>query len=177
MQIKIKRIKKQHFNEVDMLLKITFEKEYAAQMLSKLIETDLLIPELTRIAEINNQIIGVIVSAKAEIIKGKKTHETISLAMIGVIPAYQGLGIGGELIQNVFDKARELKYQSIIVMGDEEYYPRFGFLPAIEYNINCPYDVANENFMAKELFPDSLLGISGKVKYHPLFINMPYFTI
>ena len=177
MQLKIKRIKKQDFQEVDMLLKISFEKDYAVNMLHKLIETELLIPELTRVARINNQIIGVIVAAEAEISKGKHSHNTVSLAMIAVIEAYRGLGIGGELIQNMFDKARKLEHQSIIVMGDEEYYPRFGFLPTKEFNINCPFDVPNENFMAKELFPDALSKVSGKVKYHPLFNDLPYFTI
>jgi predicted N-acetyltransferase YhbS len=177
MQIKIKRIKKQDFQEVDMLLKISFEKDYAVNMLHKLIETELLIPELTRIARINNQIIGVVVAAEAEITKGKTTHKTVSLAMIAVIEAYRSLGIGGELIQNLFDKARKLDHQSIVVMGDEEYYPRFGFLASTEFNINCPFDVPKENFMVKELFPDALSKVSGKVKYHPLFNDLPYFTI
>ncbi|MCK5775864.1 MAG: N-acetyltransferase [Bacteroidales bacterium] len=177
MQIKIKRIKKQDFEEVDMLLKISFEREYAVNMFHKMIETELLIPELTRIARINNQIIGVLISGSAEIKKGKKSIDTISLTMIAVIPAYQNLGIGGELIQNAFDKARSLNYQSVIVMGDEDYYPRFGFKPTTEFNIICPFDISDQNFMAKELFPDALSKHSGTVKYHSIYNDMPHFTI
>jgi len=177
MQIKIKRIKKQDFEEVDMLLKISFDNEYAVEMLHKMIETDLLIPELSRIARINNQIIGVLICGRAEIKKGKRSIDTVSLAVIAVIPAYQNLGIGGQLIQNTFDKARSLNHQSVIVMGDEDYYPRFGFKPTIDFNISCPFDINNDNFMAKELFPDSLSNSEGTVKYHSLYNDMPHFTI
>ncbi len=177
MQVKIKRVKKSDFEEVNMLLQVAFNGESVAQILDELKETAEFIPELTRVARINDQIIGIIVYSHAQIIKGKKIFDTISMAPMAVLPAYQNLGIGGELIRNSFAKARSLNYQSVIVMGHEDYYPRFGFKRASEFGIVCPFDVPDENFMAIELFPDTLSGISGKVKYPPLFHDMPSFTI
>lgn len=177
MQVKIKRFKKRDFEEIEMLLKVAFDGDSVANIVKELIETADFIPELTRVARISGQIIGVIVYSHAQIIKGKKVHQTISMAPLAVLPAYQNLGIGGELIRNSFAKARELDYQSVIVMGHEEYYPRFGFKLASEFGIIPPFDVPDENYMALELFPDTLSGISGKVKYHPLFDDMPSFTI
>jgi predicted N-acetyltransferase YhbS len=177
MQVKIKRFKKRDFEEIEMLLKVAFDRDSVAIIIKELIETADFIPELTRVARISGQIIGVIVYSHAQIIKGKKIHQTISMAPMAVLPAYQNLGIGGELIRNSFAKARELEYQSVIVMGHEEYYPRFGFKLASEFGIIPPFDVPDENFMVLELFPDTLSGISGKVKYHPLFDDMPSFTI
>ena len=177
MQVKIKRFKKRDFEEIEMLLKVAFDRDSVAIIIKELIETADFIPELTRVARISGQIIGVIVYSHAQIVKGKKIHQTISMVPMAVLPAYQNLGIGGELIRNSFAKARELEYQSVIVMGHEEYYPRFGFKLASEFGIIPPFDVPDENFMALELFPDTLSGISGKVKYHPLFDDMPSFTI
>ena len=177
MQVKIKRFKKRDFEEIEMLLKVAFDRDSVANIVKELLDTADFIPELTRVARISGQIIGVIVYSHAQIIKGKKIHQTISMAPMAVLPAYQNLGIGGELIRNSFAKARELNYQSVIVMGHEEYYPRFGFKQASEFGIIPPFDVPDENFMALELFPDTLSGISGKVKYHPLFDDMPIFTI
>ena len=177
MQVKIKRIKKQDFEEVEMLLKVAFDGDSVANLMNKLKDTSQFISELTRVARINEQIIGIIVYSHAQIIRGKKTHETISMAPMAVLPAYQNLGIGSELIRNSFTKARELEYKSVLVMGHEEFYPRFGFKPASEFGIICPFDVPDENFMALEFFPDTLSGVSGKVKYDQLFIDLPSFTI
>ena len=177
MQVKIKRFKKHDFEEIEMLLKVAFDSDSVANIVKELIDTVDFIPELTRVARISDQIIGVIVYSHAQIIKGKKIHQTISMAPMAVLPAYQNLGIGGELIRNSFAKARELDYQSVIVMGHEEYYPRFGFTLASDFGIISPFDVPDENYMALELFPDTLSAISGKVKYHPLLDDMPSFTI
>ncbi|OYT16305.1 MAG: GNAT family N-acetyltransferase [Bacteroidetes bacterium 4572_77] len=177
MQVQIKREKKKDFEEVDMLLKVAFERNSIAHLVQKLRESDAFIPELARVARINNQIIGVIHYSHIQIIKGKKIAHAISMAPLAVLPAYQNLGIGAELIRNSFAKAREKGFDSVIVMGHEEYYPRFGFKLASEYNITCPYDVPNENFMALELFPNVLNKVSGRVKYDPLFTDLPTYTI
>ncbi len=177
MQIEIKREKKRDFEEVDMLLQVAFENKSIAQMVQQLREKDAFIPELARVARINNQIIGVIHYSHIQIIKGKKITSSISMAPLAVLPAYQNLGIAAELIRNSFAKAREKGYKSVIVMGHEEYYPRFGFKLASGFNIVCPYDVPNENFMALELFPDTLANANGKVKYDPLFSDLPSYTI
>jgi len=177
MQVKIKRIKKRDNEEVEMLLKVAFDGDSVAELVKELLNNSSFIPELTRVARISDQIIGIIVYSHAQIIRGKKVHESISMAPLAVLPAYQNLGIGSQLIRNSFAKARELDYQSVLVMGHEDYYPRFGFKQASEFGITCPFDVPEENFMALEFSPDTLSGVSGKVKYHPLFNDMPSFTI
>ncbi len=177
MQVKIKRIKKRDFEEVEMLLKVAFDGDSVAELVKELINTSSFIPELTRVARINDQIIGIIVYSHAQIIRGKKVHDSISMAPLAVLPAYQNLEIGSQLIRNSFAKAKELQYPSVLVMGHEDYYPRFGFKLASEYGITCPFDVPEENFMVFEFFPNALSGVSGKVKYDALFNDMPSFTI
>ena len=46
----------------------------------------------------------------------------------------------------------------------ENYYPKFGYIPAIEYGIEAPFDVSSKNFMAIKL-NDTNIKIKGIVKY------------
>ena len=56
-----------------------------------------------------------------------------------------------------------------MVLGHPGYYPRFGFVPSVNYRITSEYDVPADVFMAKELTPGVLAGISGIAKYHEAF--------
>ncbi|NOR86598.1 MAG: GNAT family N-acetyltransferase, partial [Bacteroidales bacterium] len=172
-----KKEKRQDFEEVELLLKVTFEQDTVAKMVDGLRKTENFIPELSLVARISDQIIGVIMYSHIKIIKGRKSFNSIALGPMAVLPAYQNLGIGSELLRTSFEEARNLEYQSVIVMGSEDYYPRFGFIPASDLAIISPFDVPSENFMAKELFPDTLAKVSGKVKFHPLFDDIVSYTI
>ena len=49
-------------------------------------------------------------------------------------------------------------------MGSENYYPRFGYVPAVKYGIKAPFEVPYKNFMAIKL-NDTNKEIKGIVKY------------
>ena len=68
------------------------------------------------------------------------------------------------LIEQGHKIAKQLGYHYSIVLGSENYYPKFGYIPAIQYGIQAPFDVANENFMAVKL-NDADTGIQGVVQY------------
>jgi len=59
-----------------------------------------------------------------------KEKDTISLAPVAVRPEFQKQGIGGELIREGLKVCLQLGYDSVIVLGHPEYYPKFGFEPA-----------------------------------------------
>lgn len=44
----------------------------------------------------------------------------------------------------------------VVVLGHPQYYPKFGFVPAIRFGLRCEYDVPEEAFMALELEPGAL---------------------
>jgi predicted N-acetyltransferase YhbS len=88
---------------------------------------------------------------------------------MAVKPGLQKQGIGGELIKHGLAKARELGHTSVIVVGHEHYYPKFGFVPADRWNIKAPFDVPSNAFMGIELIKDGLKDISGTVEYAPPF--------
>ncbi|MCZ7253247.1 GNAT family N-acetyltransferase, partial [Salmonella enterica] len=87
-----------------------------------------------------------------------------ALAPVSVKPAFQGKGIGAKLILESHAIAKKLGYKSIILLGHENYYPRFGYELTSKYNIEMPFDVPAENCMVISLTENGLDGVSGKVK-------------
>ena len=66
-------------------------------------------------------------------------------------------------------RCRAAGVDGVVVLGHAEYYPRFGFVPAAQFGLRCEYDVPADVFMAIELNPDALGGVSGLVRYHEAF--------
>ena len=67
---------------------------------------------------------------------------------------------------------QEIGAGAVVVLGHSDYYPRFGFAPAVNFAISCGYDVPAEAFMALELRPGYLRDASGMVKYLAVFDNL-----
>ena len=95
--------------------------------------------------------------------------DSLALAPVSVARGYQKKGIGGKLIVAALEKAKELGYGSVIVLGHPEYYPKFGFKKASEWNIKAPFEVPDEAFMAVELSENALQSIEGVVQYSSAF--------
>jgi predicted N-acetyltransferase YhbS len=84
---------------------------------------------------------------------------------MAVISEYQKKGIGSKLVAKGLEKAKELGFNSIIVLGYKDYYPKFGFQRASRWDIKCPFEVPDEVFMAIELTEKALNGKPGIVQY------------
>lgn len=108
---------------------------------------DNFIPDLSLVALKDNKIVGYILFTKIRI----GEFEEVALAPLGVLPKYQKKGIGSKLIKEGHIIAKKLGYHYSVVLGSNEYYSKFGYIPAIEYGIKAPFDVQSENFMAIKL--------------------------
>ena len=93
----------------------------------------------------------------------------MGLAPMAVLPDFQRSGVGAKLIETGLQRCYGLGYKAVVVLGHPSYYPRFGFLPAAQFGIDCEYDVPEGVFMAIELCPGALADKSGTVKYHAAF--------
>ncbi|WP_406054965.1 GNAT family N-acetyltransferase [Kribbella sp. NBC_00889] len=68
----------------------------------------------------------------------------VSLGPVAVLPAYQRQGAGSAAVIAALDTARDRDEQTVIVLGHDTYYPRFGFRQATEFGIHHPqYDGPN----------------------------------
>lgn len=121
------------------------------------------IKELDLIACDKDRIVGNIIYSKAKVINKENTEfEVLCMGPIAVLPSYQKQGIGSLLMEHSIEKARQLGYKAIIIFGNPDYYHRFGFRNAGEYDIQTSAGDNFDAFMALELYNGSLKGISGK---------------
>lgn len=123
------------------------------------------IPELSMVAEVDDKIIGHILLTKLKIKKDQTEFNSLALAPVSVLPEHQGKGIGGMLIEQAHKTAKELGYKSIVLLGHEQYYPRFGYEQADKYGIELPFNAPKENCMVIELTQNGLDGVAGMVEY------------
>ena len=120
-----------------------------------------LIPQLSLVAELNNQIVGCVMFSKIHI----NGYEEAALAPLAVLPEYQFQGIGSALVAQGHKIAKQLGYHYSIVLGDPQYYSRFGYVSASVYNIKAPFKADDKYFMALKLNEDKSNNIEGIVAY------------
>jgi len=100
----------------------------------------------------------------------------LALGPIGVHPDRQGGGIGSSLVRSALDEACRRGEVAVILLGSPDYYPRFGFSPAVAWGLRNPFTgvqedgfvVEEEDFMLAPLV-DPAPSFAGEVRWHPAF--------
>ncbi|HHK5536135.1 TPA: GNAT family N-acetyltransferase [Bacillus mobilis] len=138
------------------------------KLVKRIRECDAFIPQLSIVA-VDEEIVGHIMLSKITIEQDGTSVESLALAPVSVARGHQKKGIGGKLIGAALEKAIELGYGSVVVLGHPEYYPKFGFKKASEWNIKAPFEVPEEVFMVVELRENALEGVEGIVQYSSAF--------
>jgi putative acetyltransferase len=85
---------------------------------------------------------------------------------VSVLPDRQGTGIGTRLIRAGLERAELGGWQGVFVLGEPDYYRRFGFEQALASGFASPY--AGPYLMALAL-GGSLPATTGRVDYAPAF--------
>ncbi len=134
-------------------------------LVERLRNSEAFIPELSIIAESDGSIIGHILLTRIQITNDDESFSSLALAPVSVLPAFQKKGIGGQLIVEAHKIAKSLGHQSIVLLGHESYYPKFGYELASKYNITIPFEAPEENCLVIKLVRDGLNGVSGAVEY------------
>lgn len=120
------------------------------------------IPEISRIAEVDGKIVGAVYYTKAWIDDGNVRHEIATFGPLAVEPTMEGNDIGGALMQETIKLAKEAGIKAIALMGEPNYYPRFGFRRGAECGIT---DAQGNTFDALMCLPlsDDFSNIKGKL--------------
>lgn len=166
-QIKIRQETKDDLREVFELNYLVFGQDNEAKLVDALRKNQTaFVPELSIVATIVKKIVGHILFTKIQIKDDSgKLYESLGLAPMAVKTEFQKNGIGGQLVKKGFEVAKKLGFKSVIVLGHEHYYPKFGFQPASKWQIKAPFNVPENVFMAIELDADGFKNISGTVVY------------
>jgi len=170
MELTIRKEEPRDFNAVFNLIEKAFESEKMSDhkeqfLVERLRKSDAFIPELSMVAENDNKIVGHILLTKLKIKNDQNIFDSLALAPVSVLPEYQGKGIGGMLINQAHIIAKELGHKSIVLLGHEKYYPKFGYQLTEEFGIKLPFDAPKENCMIIELTENALQGVTGMVEY------------
>ena len=169
MNILIRPETKSDYPAVKKVNDLAFNQPNEGILVEKLRNNPAFIPELSLVAEYESTIIGHILFFPISILNDTRISHSLALAPMSVLPEYQKKGVGSELVLTGLNTAAKSGYRSVIVLGHKDYYPKFGFRPASNWNIQAPFEVRPESFMAIELSCCGLKGISGTVKYPPEF--------
>ncbi len=116
---------------------------------------------ISLVAEVDGKIVGHVAVSPISISDGSQGW--YGLGPISVTPEYQGSGIGSQLMKQALATLRERGASGCVVLGDPQYYSRFGF--KVEPSLVLP-NVPPEYFQVISF--DAPIPI-GLVSYHESF--------
>jgi len=116
----------------------------------------------------DERIVGHVLFSPARVENQGADVELVGLAPVGVLPENQNEGVGSSLIERGLEECRDAGVDAVVVLGDREYYSRFGFERASDYGLGNEYG-ADEGFMVKPLHEGALDDVDGIVTYQPEF--------
>lgn len=162
------------YSEVEDIIEQAFKSESINEptehiLVRKLRDSSAFIPELSIVAEVDKKIVGHIILSKIKINNNKNSFDSLALAPVSVLPSNQNRGVGAQLIYESHRMAKKLGYKSIVLLGHENYYPKFGYKLTKEYGITLPFEAPDENCMVIELVEGGLEGVNGIVEYSSAF--------
>lgn len=125
--------------------------------------------ELSFVAELEGEIVGHVLYTHSILDAPDRLVDVLVLSPIGVRPDLHGQGIGSALINESLDVLRRRSEPLVFLEGHPDYYPRFGFEPAVDTGYRQPSvrtpDVA---FMVLHL-PNFEPSMTGQLVYPDAF--------
>lgn len=86
------------------------------------------------------------------------------LGPLAVDPEVQGAGVGCKLMRHAIAEATFRGHAAVILVGDPEYYARFGFSSDKTGDLRLPGPVEQHRFLGLDLCPGALAGARGLVR-------------
>ncbi|MDE6622299.1 MAG: N-acetyltransferase [Lachnospiraceae bacterium] len=142
-------------------------------LVHKLRDSEVYLPELSRVAVAGDEIVGAVCFARAALKNQNKVKEVLTFGPLCVAPEWQGCGVGGLLLEETLVLAKEAGYEGIIILGDPDYYPRHGFQTCDHFGITTSDGKNFDAFMGIELVEGALSGFGGQFIEPEVFEDLP----
>lgn len=118
--------------------------------------------DLSRVAELDGEIVGTIMYSKAKVIDGDKVHEVLTFGPLCVEPTLHNSGVGRMLLEETISLAKKEGYAGIVIFGEPDYYPKYGFKTCDNFGITTGDGSNFDAFMAYPLDEEKFSKIHGK---------------
>jgi predicted N-acetyltransferase YhbS len=168
MELKIRNTVRQEYYQTENLTREAFWNLYRSGcdehlVLHQIRERSCYIEKLDKIAIYKEEIVGHIISSIAKVIdKQNKEHKVLCVGPVSVAPSFQNQGIGAQLMNSSISEAQKMGFKAMILFGNPDYYHRFGFVNAKEFDITTKDSQNLEPFMAFELQKNGLKDVEGR---------------
>jgi putative acetyltransferase len=167
--VEVRKETPEDLRAISAVIEEAFGRPEEARLVDALRKTTAFVPELSLVAARNGRVLGHVLFHPVTVESAAGSHPALALAPLAVGPECQKRGVGAKLVSVGMERAAALRHGSVIVVGDPEYYGRFGFQPAAPWGIRAPFDVPDAAFMALELKEGTLDSVSGIVHYPEAF--------
>lgn len=164
----IRTVTKNDFDEIYKFIKEAFKTAEVSDgteqdFVLELRKSENYLPELEFAAYNENLLIGHIMLTKQKLTCNKPVNAVL-VAPLSVKLEYRNSGIGSALMQHALKEAINQNYSAAFLIGNPEYYRRFGFSQCSKYNIKNISEVPDKFVLAHELIPDTFKNITGEIK-------------
>lgn len=95
------------------------------------------------------------------------------LGPVAVVEDCRSRGLGGAMVRRAIQTARKLGYGAIVLVGDSEYYNRFGFSGEKTGALWMPGPFERHRLLGRELKAGALSGARGMIAASGRFVPMP----
>lgn len=111
-------------------------------------------PFISLVAEAGGRIVGHVAFSPVAF-DPMRSHLQLGmgLAPLAVDAGWRRRGVGAALVEAGIAECRDLGVAVVVVLGDPDYYVRFGFAPASELGLRSVYDAPADAFQALALRP------------------------
>ena len=124
-------------------------------VLHKFRGSDNFIKELSLVLELDGKIIGHVMFAKAKVKLDDGSFKDVhTFGPFSIHPNYQKHGYGEYLLNDAFNRAKDLGLKVLLACGSLDYYKKFGFIKASDRNVRYAFADVNDKvvpyFLIKE---------------------------
>lgn len=123
------------------------------------------LPELALVLEDNGVLLGHIMLTRFAVVGASGHYPVLLLSPLCVRLDRRNQGLASRLILEALFRARAVGHDAVLLVGNPNFYQRFGFRRSTYFGISNVSGFAEENVMACELVPGALCGVRGTVSF------------
>lgn len=155
---------------VDALLRASFPEPAEAELVAHLARDGDIVLVLVADEEADGAVLGTVVFSRMAVDLGGKSVPAVALAPLAVVQAARQQGVAEALVRAGLDWLREAGVAMVFVLGEPDYYGRFGFEAALAEGFASPY--AGPYLQAIVLAGGCLEGVPGAASHAGAFATL-----